>query len=253
MSWRVFAASATGSGHTEAGLPCQDAFAHEVAGDVLCAVVCDGAGSATASDQGSRLLADGVVKALARRAGERQDFPALAIDDLRSELVAIIGALRRELQACANAAGLRLNDYAATLVGVVATSDGGWLFHVGDGVGVARPRAETSPEIVSQPENGEYANETYFVTGSEWLAHLRLLPIPEPVAMIALMSDGAAPFVMQRGLSGLFRPFMDPVEQYLGTATREAGDGALAGLLGDPRTHAITSDDKTLLIARWHE
>jgi hypothetical protein len=106
---------------------------------------------------------------------------------------------------------------------------------------------------VSLPENGEYANETYFVTGDGWQAHLRLLPIPEPVTMIALMSDGAAPFVMQRGLGGLFRPFMDPVEQYLSTATQEAGDDALAGLLGDPRTHAITSDDKTLLIARWQE
>jgi hypothetical protein len=253
MSWRVFAASAIGSGHIESGLPCQDAFARQVVGDVLCAVVCDGAGSATASEQGSRKLASCVVRELAHRAVDRADFPPTIADSLRDELVAIVSAVRSELQASAESAGLSLTDYAATLVGVVATGNGGWLFHVGDGVGVARPRADAAPEIISAPENGEYANETYFVTGSEWQAHLRLLAIPEPVAMIALMSDGAAPFVMQRGVTGLFRPFMDPVEQYLTSATQEAGDGALAGLLGDPRTHAITSDDKTLLIARWQE
>lgn len=252
MSWHVFAASERGSGHLESGLPCQDAFAYDVAGEVLCAVVCDGAGSATASDQGARLLARRVVEALARRAGERTDFASLTVDDLRPELLAIVDTVRGELQACADSAGLRLNDLAATLVGVLATSEGGCLFHIGDGVGVARPRTGTS-EIISQPENGEYANETYFVTGSEWPAHLRLLPIMAPVATIALMSDGAAPFVMQRGLSGLFRPFMDPVEEYLNSATPAAGNAALAGLLSDPRTHAITPDDKTLLIARWQE
>ena len=67
------------------------------------------------------------------------------------------------------------------------------------------------------------------------------------------MSDGAAPFVMQRGAAGLFGPFIDPVDRYLATATQAAGDTALAGLLSDPRTHAITPDDKTLLIARWQE
>jgi hypothetical protein len=253
MGWRVFAASAIGSAHTESGLPCQDAFAHEVVDNVLCAVVCDGAGSAAASDHGSRHLASRVVQELACRTRKRQDFFALTGDDLRRELASIVGTVRSELLSCAESAGIRLADYAATLVGAVTTDRGGWLFHVGDGVAVARLRASASPELVSLPENGEYANETYFVTGEEWQGHLRLLPIPEPVTTIALMSDGAAPFVMQRGLTGLFQPFMDPVERYLRTATQDAGDSALAGLLGDPRTHAITSDDKTLLVASWQE
>lgn len=252
MSWRVFAAAEMGRGHLESGLPCQDAFAYEVAGEILCAVVCDGAGSAPASDQGARLLARRVVEVLARRAGEDPGFARLAVDDLRRELLSIVDRVRGELQARADSAGLRLNDFAATLVGVLASSEGGCLFHIGDGVGVARPKAGAA-EIISLPENGEYANETYFVTGSEWPAHLRLLPIMAPLGTIVLMSDGAAPFVMQRGLSGLFRPFMDPVELYLNSATPAAGNAALAGLLNDPRTHAITPDDKTLLIARWQE
>lgn len=114
----------------------------------------------------------------------------------------------------------------------------------------AQPRDGALPVRVSLPENGEYANETYFVTGEGWQDHLHLLPLGEPKQMIALMSDGAAPFVMERGFAGFFRPFMDPVENYLASASIEAGSRALAGLLDDPRTHAITPDDKTLLIAR---
>lgn len=44
MAWKIFAASATGKSHAERGLPCQDAFAHAVVGEVLIALVCDGAG-----------------------------------------------------------------------------------------------------------------------------------------------------------------------------------------------------------------
>lgn len=251
MSWQVFAASAVGSSHIASGLPCQDAFAHQVVDDVLCAAVCDGAGSAAAADQGARHLAQGVVAALVRRLAQRPELPSLTASDLRDELETIIHALRGELKACADQAGRALSEYASTLVGVVARPDQGWLFHIGDGLAVACPRAEGAPEQVSRPENGEYANETYFVTGETWQAHLRLTPICEPVSTVVLMSDGAAPFSMQPNLAGLFRPFMDPVAQYLRSATTAEGDEALAGLLADPRTEAITSDDKTLLIALW--
>ena len=66
---------------------------------------------------------------------------------------------------------------------------------------------------------------------------------------LALMSDGAAPFVMAKGNGGLFKPFMDPVERFLASVDEVAGSAGLAATLGDPRTHTITTDDKTLLVA----
>jgi len=253
MGWHVFAASATGSSHVETGLPCQDAFAYEVVGKVLCAVVCDGAGSTVSGDRGAQHVAQRVVQELAERTRQNMVFIALPTDELKRELLALITQVRSELQAQAEAAGANLADYATTLVGVIATSKGGWMFHIGDGLAVAEPRAGDRSSLVSLPENGEYANETYFVTCEEWQEHLRLQVIDEPLQTLALMSDGAMPFVMDRGLTGLFRPFFDPVERFLNTATQAAGNRALAGVLDDPRTHAITSDDKTLLIAQWRK
>lgn len=163
----------------------------------------------------------------------------------------IIAGARTELAVEAETAGLLLSCYAATLVGAVATGAGGYLFHIGDGQGAVRPQIDTEAEILSMPENGEYANETYFFSGEEWREHLRITPIGLSIHILALMTDGAAPFVMTKGNSALYRPFIDPVEKFLATASEADGCAALASTLEDPRTYRITGDDKTLLLALW--
>jgi len=251
MTWRVFAAAAIGKSHIDGGTPCQDAFAHEVVGDTLLATVCDGAGSQPLSHIGSEALSRLVVAALVARVGKGESLAALDAEAFRSAITDILANARAEIAVEAEAAGVLLGCYAATLVGAVATGAGGYLFHIGDGQGAAQPQLETEPEILSMPENGEYANETYFFSGEEWREHLRITPITQPIRTVALMSDGAAPFAMTKGNTALFRPFIDPVEKFLATASAADGCAALASTLEDPRTYRITGDDKTLLLALW--
>ncbi len=244
MSWRVFAASARGSAHAAHGLPCQDASAHAVHGELLLGVVCDGAGSAVASDVGATRIARGMVRALADRAHE------LPTRDDHAGFTAWIGDLlaaeRAALEAHATATGRALADFAATVVGVVAWPDGGWFFHLGDGAGVAR---HADGRTLSSPENGEYANETFFLTGTAWREHLRITPIATPMRSVLLMTDGAMPFALAKGGQDVFIPFADPVERFLASAEENAGNAALHATLDDPRTCQITGDDKTLLVA----
>jgi hypothetical protein len=248
MPWKVFAAAAIGSSHLETGTPCQDAFAHARAGDVLVAVVCDGAGSARLSHVGSsrfsRAVADSLVAKAARMPDELCDADPT---DLAEAARLAISAERSELRELADEEGVELNAFAATLVCAVVGPAGGWFLHVGDGIAAAE--LATGETVLSLPENGEYANETYFVTGDQWAEHLRMTQIPGPVRVLTLMSDGAAPFVMAKNNAGLFRPFMDPVERFLAATDEANGSAGLAGTLGDPRTHTITTDDKTLLVA----
>ena len=251
MTWRVFAASSIGKSHIDAGTPCQDASAHQVVGDTLLAAVCDGAGSQELSHIGSEALSRRVVALLAERANAGTNLVTLDVAAFETAIDDIVGQVRAELIAEAEAAGVAPNSYSATLVGAVANGNTGWFFHVGDGQGAAEPRDETGAVVMSLPENGEYANETYFVTGEEWREHLRITPITAPIRTIALMTDGAAPFVMSKGNAALYRPFMDPVEKFLLGANEPDGSAALASTLGDPRTYRITGDDKTLLIALW--
>ncbi len=249
-SWRIFAASATGKSHADRGVPCQDAFAHALVGDVLIAVVCDGAGSARYSQAGAEFIARSVVHALSTRVGQGEELPELSGDQFEQAVASVIGLARNALQEVARAAGAGMADYASTLVGVVATPERGSFFHIGDGVGVAQPCDTTAVPDISLPANGEYANETYFVTGPHWRERLKVLPIRQPLRGVVLMSDGAMPFAMSKGNAGLYPPFMTPVERYLlGVAGEDEGNRALAATLDDPRTHHITGDDKTLLIA----
>ena len=249
MAWQVYAGAATGSSHLASGTPCQDAFAHARTDDVLVACVCAGAGSAARSHVGSSRFSRAVVDALAARAtSEGVALCDAEPTDLAEAVRLAISAERSALRELADEEGVELNAFAATLVCAIVGPDGGWFLHVGDGIGAAELAVDGSP-VLSLPENGEYANETYFVTGDAWSEHLRMTRIPGAVRVLALMSDGAAPFVMMKNNTGLFRAFMDPVEKFLAANSEHAGSAGIQATLDDPRTHGITADDKTLLVA----
>lgn len=242
------AASATGRSHLDRGQPCQDAFASAYVGGVLIAAVCDGAGSASHSDTGAKLVSSSVVAAIAADRQLGSNPAGLEVDALRVIIEAAIVAAREQLTGIAGAQQLTLADHACTLVGVVADARGGWFFHVGDGV-AACEFAPPQTAAVSLPANGEYANETWFVTGGNWREQLRLTRFEGRSQAIVLMSDGVQPFAMTRDGSGLFQPFIAPVLRYLGGVDAEHGSQALQATLADPRTDHITGDDKTLLVA----
>ncbi|MDR2837990.1 MAG: protein phosphatase 2C domain-containing protein [Azonexus sp.] len=242
----MLAASATGRAHLDGGLPCQDAHAFVQTGQALVAVVCDGAGSAAHSDVGAQQVSRSVATALA---AALQTGP-LALSDaaLRPVIETTLDNAREQLTLQAARQGLNLSDYACTLVGVVAEPHGGWFFHIGDGVAACVFQGDL-PDAVSLPANGEYANETWFVTSSDWREQLRLDRFEGAVQALVLMSDGVQPFAMARGGDRLFAPFMTPVLRYLADVDDAQGNQALHATLADPRTDAITGDDKTLLIA----
>lgn len=244
QGWRVFGASVVGKSHLDKGLPCQDAHAQAVDGSNLVAVVCDGAGSARHSDEGAQFVADQLVLALAARL-----HGGAAIEELHNgALEAVLAQIRAALEEKAAAASTTIDDYATTVVGVVMGPDVGLFFHLGDGLAVAQ--MADGAQRISLPANGEYANETYFLSSVRWRDHLRLLPLSAGVESVVLMSDGCMPFAMARQNASLYAPYMGAVEGYLrGVDSVEAGNMALAATLADPRTHQITGDDKTLLLA----
>jgi len=238
--WRVYGASAIGKGHIDAGLPCQDSFATTFDNERLAAVVCDGAGSASRSELGASECANVICTFLTTAAS----VPAISVDQTFIEQA--VKAARARIEIRALEASLPTRELACTLVGVILFSHGGYLFHVGDGMAVVEFPDGSS--ILSMPENGEYSNETFFVTSDDWQPHLRITPFVGQASCICLMSDGAMPFAINREKSGLFGPFINPVRTYLSTVTESEGSEALKATLADERTWSITSDDKTLLV-----
>lgn len=251
MGWKIYAAAAIGKSHIDGGIPCQDAFARGLVGDTLVGVVCDGAGSQPFSHLGAAAVSSGVVDALSQRLAQGEALCSLDAEAFGALIGDLVAQARASVEARAATDGHALGNYACTLVGAIADGQRGYFFHIGDGQAVMDGHDADQPPLMSLPENGEYANETYFVTGEAWREHLRITPIDRAQRAIVLMSDGAAPFVMMKGNAGLYRPFMDPVERFLVSVSEEDGSRGIAGTLEDPRTHGITGDDKTLLIALW--
>jgi hypothetical protein len=248
MKWKVFFASATGKHHLVNNAPCQDAGRFAVIDDLLIGVVCDGAGSTSHGQDGAKFFSNRVIELVSESLNSGQ-FSQDAEPDYREFLSGIIERARSELAETADAEQLDLRDYACTLVGCLLSQEGGCFFHIGDGFAVYMK--EDGECVLSHPENGEYSNETYFVTDEVWNEHLRLTSLSEigSGSLIGLMSDGAAPFTVNRPRTGFFRPFIDPVVAYLRNATEPNGSLALKNVLEDEKTFTITSDDKTLLLA----
>jgi len=246
MDWRVFFAAAAGGHHQEQNAPCQDFACHAVKHGVLVGMVCDGAGSASAGGQGAAFFATEMTQLLTR-AIETQGLPEETIEGYRAFITPLLEQARATLEARVEPQSLR--DHACTLVGCLAAPSGGCFFHIGDGFAVQQNAAGTS--VLSLPENGEYANETYFATDSDWQDHLRvtLLSQLQRGDLIGLMSDGTSAFAIDKLKTGFYKPFIDPVAAFLQSASESHGNAALQNLLESEKTLEITSDDKTLLLA----
>lgn len=248
----MFRASATGQRNLDQGVAGQDASHGAVTDGLLVAVVCDGAGSVAEGRTGAEFLSRALVDALvgAVRADPGMlDVQADAGARLEAAIEHAVTAARSRLAELADARALTLENFSCTLVGCVASTGGGRFFHIGDGYAIYQGAAGDS--VLSRPENGEYADETFFVTDEDWKDHLRFTPVPRPECgcVIGLMSDGTAPFAVNRERSAFFRPFIDPIGAFLRGAALSDGDAALRNLLESRRASEISHDDKTLVLA----
>ncbi|BAY48865.1 hypothetical protein SAMD00079811_64940 [Scytonema sp. HK-05] len=185
INWKAAHASVAGSKHNKAGVPCQDASAIQInqAKDALAACVCDGAGSARLSHLGAQAVANAVTQLLCEKANEFIS-KTLTEED-------IVNTARAVIDQQVKTHGGKAKDYACTIVALLVTNEKVVTVHLGDGV-IAMVE-DGSPRVLSPPDNGEFANETFFVTSSSALHRMRVnvLPITSLVKSFVLMSDGA--------------------------------------------------------------
>lgn len=249
--WKTIGASVAGFSHQAEGTPCQDCHAISLAMDGwLVAAISDGAGSAPRSAEGARAVCDGVVSHIVAHLSLLGSDTSGAIEETAGRLLVAeaVESVRASLIEISSKSSIA--EFHATLVGVIAGPSGGLFFHIGDGAACATDAQNLTPTIMSLPENGEYANETFFVTQSDWHGHLRLKSFNGQFNLIALMSDGVTPFALGPGAEQPHAPFFHPISRYLAGHTQEEGEKALAATLARDAVRSITGDDKTFVWAR---
>jgi hypothetical protein len=262
--WSVYAFSIVGVSHSGDAKPSDDACTLLEVGEWLIGIVSDGAGSAKFGGLGGRMVAEHVGAALARRVagGEMQpkldesesaDWRTVIEEAIEYARAAIIRLSVPDFNSDTHETQTKLlREYHATLVGFVSNGAAGLFFHVGDGLGIAFKNALATdqsstipPHQLSLPENGEYANETFFITMQNWREHLRLTFFG-PASSIVLMSDGISNLVLTRH-DTLFDRTIVPIMNYLPTVTPDLAAQALLNTFTNAEANIVSGDDKTLI------
>lgn len=182
--WYSVDCAVQGLGHEKTDTPCQDKTCIVTANGVDVIALADGAGSASMSHFGAEAVAKKVAEILSEQFDEyfaEQDGAEAKKNlhkDLFSELVLQSGEL-----------GCEYDDLASTLLVVAVKDDRYIIAHIGDGVIGYLKNDEL--KVASEPKNGEFSNETVFVTSPDALYEMKMMKgeVGE-VAGFVIMSDG---------------------------------------------------------------
>jgi hypothetical protein len=246
-AWRIIGAAVQGSAHERLDLPCQDALGYWItpSGAALITVA-DGAGSAEKAEQGAQTAVRVALGAL--EAGLTPGSP----DDeagWRNLIEESFFQARQALEEMAAAESLPIQSFATTLACAVALDGLLVTGQVGDGVVVAGTGQEDL-FVASLPQRGEYANETFFLTLPDALERLEVQVFFQPIAALALLSDGLTRLALQLPAYQPHLPFFAPLLTFAARARdKTRAEEQLAEFLLSERVRARTDDDKTLVLA----
>lgn len=249
-SWRWALARSIGTSHERSRTPCQDyggaRLVPGIDGDVMVAVISDGAGSAQHSRFGSKIVCLTMLRQIADYLRRRP------LADLEQEdAMDWVDEVRERINATAMRFSARPRDFAATLVSVLAGPDTTVVLHVGDGAAVVRRDGADGWEVPSWPFQGEYASMTTFVTDDPQ-ARLVFDKSDRPLSEFAVFSDGIERLVLDSQERSAHQPFFDRITNPLKASRADGRDMALSKALeqylASPNVCERTDDDKTLFL-----
>jgi len=249
--WSIAAAARVGERHLADGRPCEDAWTvrlHHFRGEPwLILAVSDGAGTAGRAQAGSACAVAAFADAAARCLYTN---PGMTADRMR----VCLGAARVALAVEAGLAQAPIRDFACTLLGAVIGPGIAAFAQIGDGAIVVSGDEPGSWAWMFEPQKGEYANETSFLTDQEAVASASIAVMTNPPAEIALFTDGLENLLIRTQPERLvvgqfFDQMFPPVRRANEAGLDETLCDHLAGYLAAPQIAARSDDDRTLILA----
>lgn len=184
--WKCSFAAVPGLSHDRNNpSSCQDVTAALALDDFACICLSDGAGSAAFSRLGAIEIINSTVNLFKNEFFELYDME----EDLCSKKI---------IDTCVNSIntkfgseeGFKLYEYSATLLAVAISNNKCIVVHVGDGI-IGAKKGERL-EIISHPWNGEFKNETVFVTSKDAQKYIDLQKFElNEINGFFMMSDGS--------------------------------------------------------------
>ncbi len=244
-TWKCLGASVQGTSHAKVGMPCQDAHSWKLLDDgTLIVAVADGAGSAPHSEIGARAAVSAAVAYFQTYVDD-----AYTANSASNHLTYALDAAREAVIAEADRLGCEVRELASTLILVLATPTEVWAQQTGDGAVVVRC-LDGSLIALTSPRNGEYPNETTFLTSEDARDEAQNVMIPYSSDCLAIFTDGLQPIALNLANGEPHAPFFEPLLQFASQVTDpSSGVEQLEKFLSSPRVAQRTDDDLTLVLA----
>lgn len=249
VRWHVAAASVQGSSHLRTAAPCQDDHAVEFAMNetVSILVLADGAGSTKYGGQGAKVACQMISRALVQQLDS-------SLQPGQLERIHVLQAMEDALDVIRKEAEDLLTDereFACTLLGAVLGPNESAFFQVGDGAIVVRLHGEAEYRPIFEPDHGEWANETTFLTGNGLYSRCKF-DTRGLVADALLFSDGIERLVLLPGNTA-HQAWFNGMMRVARIRGRPGHDRALSNQITEYlASHEVclhTDDDKTLIVA----
>jgi serine/threonine protein phosphatase PrpC len=246
--WRVVGASVCGTAHQKNQQMCQDAHHWQILPEgILVAAIADGAGSASLGKVGAIVATEVAVKSICL---SDVTLSLLESDEqVRRLLTTALLTAKEAVQEEAVASSKQPRDLASTLIILIATPYLVAAAQIGDGAAIAKD-TEGNLIALTQPQSGEYINETTFLISPDALDTAQVTVWRQPVANVAALTDGLQMLALDMTVGVPFKPFFAPLFEFAARQTdRSAAVEQLVTFLRSERVAQRTDDDLTLLLA----
>lgn len=252
--WVYAYASVPGVSHLQSGRPCQDASLCEVFigpndSSTLLAIVSDGAGSAARADFAASLACESFNLHVQTFLQGGNTLGRLDRGVVANWLMAIADELRE----IAAREQRPVRDFSTTLVAALIDNETAVYVQVGDGC-IVVPDRDVAEDYcwIFWPDNGEYINETYFLTDPSLLERFQF-ECGAALGQVAVMTDGVQPIALHyasRSAHSKFFASMFASLAGISPGYQLTRSDSLASFLASDRVCERTDDDKSLVLAR---
>ena len=179
----------TGTPSTGTGLPCQEAFDSRIwkrrtAKPVLIAAIASGTGPAARAGVGAALAVSALLTIL-----EEDMAGYLECDRLAALLRGAVGEVQLLIERQAHQARRPIGDYAAALLAVILTDDGGVIGQIGGG-GALVQDVDGAWCPVRWPGEASTANKAPCLTDADAFAAFQIAALPSTPRRMCLYSTG---------------------------------------------------------------
>jgi hypothetical protein len=205
-------------------------------------IAADGAGSTTDGGRGAEIACRNLSTQIIGAVRDSGDLSRITDEQVRDWITAARQAIADE----AEDNGKRLREYACTILGAVAGNGRAVFFQIGDGAIVTA--SGTEYQTIFWPEQGEYANTTFFITDEGYPDNLHVLHAESPDG-IALFTDGLQNLALSFATKSAHPGFFQPLFTALQKNPEDGFSAQLEKFLSRDDISARSDDDKTLVLA----